>query len=41
VAEGPEPRPPWLGEHTDVVLTAELGLAPAELAALRDAGAIG
>ena len=34
-------RPPRLGEHTDEVLAAELGLADGELAALRDAGAIG
>ena len=26
VAEGPETRVPWLGEHTDEVLGAELGL---------------
>ncbi|WP_106401662.1 CaiB/BaiF CoA transferase family protein [Actinocorallia populi] len=30
-----ETRPPWLGEHTDRVLRAELGLTEAELAALR------
>jgi len=41
VAEGPEARVPWLGEHTDALLTAELGLSGAELGALRDAGAIG
>jgi formyl-CoA transferase len=40
VAEGPETRIPWLGEHTDDVLRAELGLADAELTALRDAGVI-
>jgi len=40
VTEGPETRVPWLGEHTDDVLRAELGLDDAELAALRDAGAI-
>ena len=28
-------RPPWLGEHTDLVLERELGLGPAELAELR------
>lgn len=27
-AEGPETRVPWLGEHTDAVLAAELGLGP-------------
>ena len=26
VAEGPETRVPWLGEHTDAVLAEELGL---------------
>ena len=41
VAEGPESRVPWLGEHTDSVLTDELGLSAAELAALRDGGVIG
>jgi formyl-CoA transferase len=40
VAEGPETRVPWLGEHTDEVLTGELGLSAAELAELRDAGVI-
>ena len=35
IAEGPESRVPWLGEHTDDVLTHELGLGPAELATLR------
>jgi formyl-CoA transferase len=33
-------RPPWLGEHTDAVLSAELGLVPAELEALRQARVI-
>jgi len=36
VAEGPDDRVPWLGEHTDSVLSTELGLGPDELAALRD-----
>jgi formyl-CoA transferase len=40
VAEGPETRIPWLGEHTDEVLVAELGLDDGELAALRAAGTI-
>src|SRR5690606_8371594 len=35
VAEGPETRFPWLGEHTDEVLTAELGLGADALATLR------
>jgi formyl-CoA transferase len=41
VAEGPETRVPWLGEHTDEVLAAELGCGAAELAALRADGVIG
>ncbi len=40
VAQGPETRVPWLGEHTDEVLTAELGLSPDQLAALREDGVI-
>ena len=40
VTEGPETRVPWLGEHTDGVLADELGLGPAELAELREAGVI-
>jgi formyl-CoA transferase len=40
VAEGPERRPPWLGEHTDEVLRAELDLTDTELAELRRTGAI-
>jgi formyl-CoA transferase len=40
VAEGPESRVPWVGEHTDSVLTAELGLGPDELSSLRADGAI-
>lgn len=39
--EGPETRVPWLGEHTDEVLSAELGLTPERLAELRDAGVTG
>ena len=38
--EGPETRIPWLGEHTDEVLSAELGLHESRLASLRDAGVI-
>jgi crotonobetainyl-CoA:carnitine CoA-transferase CaiB-like acyl-CoA transferase len=41
VAEGPESRVPWLGEHTGDVLAGELGLGAAELAALRSRGVIG
>jgi formyl-CoA transferase len=40
VAEGPETRVPWVGEHTDEVLTAELGLTADELADLRKADVI-
>ena len=40
VAEGPEVRVPWLGEHTDEVLAAELALTAAELDALRAEGVI-
>ena len=40
VAQGPETRVPWLGEHTDAVLTAELGLTEDELARLRRDGTI-
>ena len=40
VAEGPDTRIPWLGEHTDAVLHDELGLPAHELAALRSAGVI-
>jgi crotonobetainyl-CoA:carnitine CoA-transferase CaiB-like acyl-CoA transferase len=35
---GPETRVPWLGEHTDEVLAAELGLDDEQLAHLRDSG---
>ncbi len=41
MAEGPETRVPWLGEHTDAVLGEILGLDGERLAALRAAGAIG
>jgi crotonobetainyl-CoA:carnitine CoA-transferase CaiB-like acyl-CoA transferase len=41
VAEGPETRVPWVGEHTDDVLAAELGLGAEELGKLRADGAIG
>ena len=40
VAEGPETRVPWLGEHTDDVLQSELGLEDADLAGLRERGVI-
>ena len=31
MAEGPETRVPWVGEHTDAVLHAELGLDDAAI----------
>ena len=40
VTEGPETRVPWLGEHTDDVLAAELGLGAEQLADLRAEGVI-
>ena len=40
VAEGPEQRVPWLGEHTDDVLAAELGYDADRIATLKAAGAI-
>jgi crotonobetainyl-CoA:carnitine CoA-transferase CaiB-like acyl-CoA transferase len=40
VAEGPDRRPPWLGEHTADVLTELLGLEESELAELAGAGVI-
>ncbi len=40
VAEGPETRVPWVGEHTDAVLRAELGLDDATLAQLREQNVI-
>jgi len=40
VAEGPETRVPWVGEHTDAVLHDELGLDAAALSALRSSGVI-
>lgn len=40
VAEGPETRVPWLGEHTDEVLGTELGLSADELSQLRADGVI-
>ena len=41
LAEGPETRVPWLGEHTDEVLATQLGLGADQLAALRTDGVLG
>ena len=40
MADGPETRVPWVGEHTDEVLRAELDLGDDELAELHEDGAI-
>lgn len=40
VAEGPETRIPWVGEHTDSVLADELGLTSGDLDQLRRAGVV-
>ncbi len=40
MAEGPETRVPWLGEHTDEVLATELGLDTAAITELRARGVI-
>jgi crotonobetainyl-CoA:carnitine CoA-transferase CaiB-like acyl-CoA transferase len=40
MAEGPETRVPWVGEHTAEVLGAELGLDAARIAELRADGVI-
>jgi len=39
-AIGPERRVPWLGEHTDELLSAELGLSDDDLSSLRIEGVI-
>lgn len=41
VAEGPESRVPWLGEHTVAVLADQLGLTAAEIDGLRADGVVG
>ena len=41
MADGPETRVPWLGEHTSDILAAELGLDAAALTDLRERGVIG
>src|SRR4051794_15315896 len=40
VSEGPETRVPWVGEHTDAVLTDELGLDADTIGALRARGVV-
>ena len=40
VSEGPEVRVPWVGEHTNEVLTEELGLSERELENLKKTGII-
>jgi crotonobetainyl-CoA:carnitine CoA-transferase CaiB-like acyl-CoA transferase len=40
VADGPDTRVPWLGEHTDEVLGDELGLDKAAIADLRERGIV-
>ena len=40
VAEGPETRVPWVGEHTAEVLRAELDLSDVDIAKLREAGVV-
>ena len=40
MSEGPETRVPWVGEHTEELLGAELGLGADEIAALRDRGVV-
>jgi crotonobetainyl-CoA:carnitine CoA-transferase CaiB-like acyl-CoA transferase len=41
MTEGPDSMPPMLGEHTEAVLTSELGLSPSDIDALRADGVIG
>jgi formyl-CoA transferase len=41
MAEGPETRVPWVGEHTEDVLRAELHLDDATITKLRESGVIG
>jgi formyl-CoA transferase len=41
VADGPDTMVPFLGQHTDELLTTELGLDATAIAALREAGTIG
>ena len=39
-AQGPETRPPWLGEHTNEVLSTELNLTPEQLEDLHHQGVL-
>jgi formyl-CoA transferase len=41
MTEGPDSMPPMLGEHTDAVLTSELGLSQSDIESLRADGVIG
>ncbi|MCW2889278.1 MAG: putative acyl-CoA transferase/carnitine dehydratase [Streptosporangiaceae bacterium] len=41
VAEGPETRVPWLGEHSDQILLDELGITAEEIQTLRADGVLG
>lgn len=40
MADGPETRMPWVGEHTDSLLADELGLDEARIAELREKGVV-
>ena len=40
MADGPDTMPPMLGQHTDSVLTTELGMNANDIAQLRSAGVI-
>ena len=40
MADGPEERMPWVGEHTDALLADELGLDADAIAALREKGVV-
>jgi crotonobetainyl-CoA:carnitine CoA-transferase CaiB-like acyl-CoA transferase len=40
MADGPEERMPWVGEHTDDLLADELGLDADAIAALREKGVV-
>ena len=40
VAEGPETRVPWIGEHTEEILRSELGLPADAVEQLRADGVI-